>query len=187
MNVEQEIWNYLDSWVTTKNCVSKTEGQREIIQGFQNLRKNSQTGRSTDRHDVTNCEYENTILLYLSRNVFLISFTHSCTIQQTLSNNRLGMGRNKTPLQLVTIHFRWKFVQWLAYTIQSNLSARIKKEYRYSSTAFLEQLWTDLLWNLSFPRQKSEKQFVANHVMYGTAVVAITVLTADSSGRMVLL
>jgi len=31
------------------NCVSKTESHRDIIMGLQNLRKDGQTGRQTDR------------------------------------------------------------------------------------------------------------------------------------------
>ena len=51
----------------TKNCAIKTEGHREIIQGFGNLSKGGQTDRPsdrqtdrpTDRYDVINREYEN--------------------------------------------------------------------------------------------------------------------------------
>jgi hypothetical protein len=58
-----------------KNCVSMSEGHRELIQGFQNLRKDGQTDRQTDRQtdiygiDVTNSEYENTTLIYSLRTV----------------------------------------------------------------------------------------------------------------------
>ena len=43
----------------TKKCAIKTEGHREIIQGFRNLSEGGQTDRPTDRYDVTNREYEN--------------------------------------------------------------------------------------------------------------------------------
>jgi len=39
------------------NCISKTEGDREIIQGFQNLRKDRRTWRRTVSNYVTNCAY----------------------------------------------------------------------------------------------------------------------------------
>ena len=55
VNVEQVAYNYLNTSVITKNCVSKTEGHPELIKYFQNLRKN----RQTDRHCVLNCKYEN--------------------------------------------------------------------------------------------------------------------------------
>jgi hypothetical protein len=55
------------------NCVSKTEGQWEPIQDFQNLRKDGQTDRQTDRetnrHGVTNSEDENPSLINFSRTV----------------------------------------------------------------------------------------------------------------------
>ena len=49
MNVEQLIQNYHNNRVKTKNCVSKTEGHRQLIQGFQNLRKDGQTERQSER------------------------------------------------------------------------------------------------------------------------------------------
>jgi hypothetical protein len=45
-------------------CVSKTGGHRELIQGFQNLRKVGQIDRPTDIKGVTNSEYENPTLIY---------------------------------------------------------------------------------------------------------------------------
>jgi hypothetical protein len=43
----------------TKNCVRKTEGHREITEGFENLSIGGETDRSTDRKGVTNFGYEN--------------------------------------------------------------------------------------------------------------------------------
>jgi len=77
----------------TMNCVNKTEGHRERIQGFQNFRKDGSTDRPADRQVIKNTDYENRTLIYLSCTVFFISFSHSCTIQQSFINKRLGMGR----------------------------------------------------------------------------------------------
>jgi hypothetical protein len=52
------------------NCVSKMEGQRELIQGFQNVMKDErQTDRATVRHTVTNSKYKNATVIHLSRTV----------------------------------------------------------------------------------------------------------------------
>jgi hypothetical protein len=41
------------------NSVNKTEGHIEIMERFQNVRKDGQIVRPTDRHGVTNFVYEN--------------------------------------------------------------------------------------------------------------------------------
>jgi hypothetical protein len=39
VNVEDGIYNFLNYRVIINNCVSRTEGHREIIQALQNFRK----------------------------------------------------------------------------------------------------------------------------------------------------
>jgi len=63
--VDQLIENYLNNRGMTKNCVSKTEGPRELIEGFQNLRKDSQIVRPTKRHGFTSAGYENHFNLFV--------------------------------------------------------------------------------------------------------------------------
>jgi hypothetical protein len=43
---------------------------------------------------------------FWTQTLLFISFKHSWTIQQSTINNRLGMGRTETPLELVSIDFR---------------------------------------------------------------------------------
>ena len=59
------------------NCVSKSEGHRQLIQGLQNLGKNRETDRSTDKKVVTYSEYEKTSLIYLLRTIFIDFFQSS--------------------------------------------------------------------------------------------------------------
>jgi hypothetical protein len=105
MNVEQVIYNYFNTWVLTMNCGSKSEGHREVIQGFQNFSKHGPTDRTADRQDIKKSECENRTLIYLSGTVQFISFNCSWTIQQSISNNRPGMRHTKTPPKLLSLHF----------------------------------------------------------------------------------
>jgi hypothetical protein len=64
----------------TNNSVSKTEGHRERIEGFEKLRIDGQTERMTDRKVVINSEYEKPSLFYFSHTLLFISFSHSWAI-----------------------------------------------------------------------------------------------------------
>jgi hypothetical protein len=55
------------------NSGSKTEGHRELIQGFQNFSKHGPTDRPTDGQVIKNSECENRALMYWSRTVQFIS------------------------------------------------------------------------------------------------------------------
>ena len=106
VNVEKVIQIYRNNWIMTMNCVSKAEVHRELFHGFQNFMKVGTTERPADRQVIKNTEFENRTLIYLSHTAFFISLSRSCTIQQSISNKRLGMRRTKTPLMLVSFQFR---------------------------------------------------------------------------------
>jgi hypothetical protein len=67
---------------------------------------NGEVDRRANRKFVKNSEFENQILFYLLHFLLFISFNYSRIIRQSVSYNGLSMERMKTPLQLVTIHFR---------------------------------------------------------------------------------
>jgi hypothetical protein len=111
-----------------KNCVSKAEGHREIIQGFQNLRKGRRLGRLTDRHSVINSVYENPTLIYLSRTVCnsFLSVTHGLysSLSATID---CAWGASKLLYSWYRLTFVGEIVRWLALAIQCLLAPRLRK------------------------------------------------------------
>jgi len=80
VNIEQVIENYLNTGVMRKKCASNTEGRQELNEGFEILRIDRQTDRQTGRNVVTNSEYVNSSLLFLSHTLLFIYFNYSWTI-----------------------------------------------------------------------------------------------------------
>ena len=67
VNVEKVIQIYRNNWVMTMNCFSKIEGQRELIQVFQNFMKGGPSERPVDRQFIKKSEYEKPTLIDLLR------------------------------------------------------------------------------------------------------------------------
>ena len=57
------------------NCVSKTEGHRELTLNIQNLSKEGKTNRLTDRK-LTNSEYGNSIGHWVKKSPIHFEFIH---------------------------------------------------------------------------------------------------------------
>lgn len=74
--MEQLIENYRNTYGITKSCINKIEGHRKLIQVFQNLRKDGQTERRTDRNYVTYWCYEKPQLNYSHTLQFILSIIH---------------------------------------------------------------------------------------------------------------
>jgi hypothetical protein len=93
---------------------------------------------------------------------------------------RLGMGRTKTPLQLVSILFRGEIVWSLALAIRSQLTAKLSKEYSYNSTAFLGNYGFFYFKLHLFPARRFRSRYL-QYIMLKTGAFVTAVLTVDVS------
>jgi hypothetical protein len=90
------------------------------------------TSWSDDRQCVTKFDREYPGLIHYSNTVLFIPFNHSWTIQQSISNKRLGIGRTKTPLLLVLTHFRGVKFPMIGLVHSATFNTEFKKENRYT-------------------------------------------------------
>ena len=94
---------YLNIRGTASNCVNMSESDRDLIEGVETYKKRYS---QTDIHGVTYCGYKNLCLIYFSNIVQINSFSRSWCIQQSISNNRLDMGRTWPSVEWVQCHYR---------------------------------------------------------------------------------
>ena len=88
-------------------CVSKHEGHREIIEGFQNFRKNIQTDRPTDIQSVAISDYEKLNSVYLSRTLihfFQLFMDYTAAYRQQRTGH--GMHQNSSTVDIDSISWR---------------------------------------------------------------------------------
>jgi len=98
---------------------------------------NREVDRRANGKVVTNSEYENQRLFYLSQPLLFISFSYSRIIQKPVSYNRVTIERSKTHLQLVSIYFRGRkcLVIGLGYSVP--FSTEVKKRVSCNSNAIM--------------------------------------------------
>jgi len=92
------------------------------------------------------------------------------------------MGRTKIP---ISIHFHVESCPVTGFGHSVPFITRLKKEYSYTSIAFLSNCDLFYFEPCILPARRVRRSLL-QYIMCRTAVVVIAVLTADSSGRTVL-
>ena len=132
----------LIKWFTASQTeTQKVRNDHQVTRNYFTVFKTS--GKRTHRETGRQTSYQEHWLWKPHINLFATHsvihfFHHSCTIQQSFSNKRPGMGRTNTLLQSVPIHFReWNCtVIGLGELVPS--APRLREKYRNTSISFLE-------------------------------------------------